>query len=289
MKKIVFAIIVLFNHGYILAQDKANENYCETLRRYSQYSDSGYISVPDYTYQSSASLDLINLKQKYNLDSVAGNGNEVTRIINLMKWTHNVVLHSSTFSGDYPGCMSASCLIEYSKTNKIGLPCYFISLILNDIYLSMGFRSKYVFCLPDETDVSDNHVINIVYSETLKKWVWIDPTFEVYVMDENQNMLNVYEVRQGLIKNQKLVVSEGVNLNGKTVEGSTWYLNYMSKNLFRFIVPINSQTNYESSNMPSYIELIPLYYNPEKAPIGAKIDKGTGYKYYTNNEKQFWR
>ena len=33
--------------------------------------------------------------------------------------------------------------------------------------------------------VNDCHVINVVYSATLDKWVWVDPTFDAYVVDEN--------------------------------------------------------------------------------------------------------
>jgi hypothetical protein len=289
IKPAIIASIFILNCGLVIAQDNAEENYIETLKKYSQYSEKEFASIPDFTYQSETSIDLINLRQKYNLDSIAGKGDELSQIINLMKWTHTSVPHSPTISGDFPKCMSALCLIDYCKTNNTGLPCYLISLVQNDVYLSMGFKSKYVFCLPDEKEISDNHVINIVYSKTLKKWIWMDPTFEVYMMDSNNNLLDVNQVRQRMIDNKNLTVSEGFNENGKPEGGSAWYIKYMSKNLFRFIIPIRSQSDYESSNMPSYIELLPLGYNAENVPIGEKINKGTGYKYYIDNEKQFWK
>jgi hypothetical protein len=285
----IFASILIFNCGLAIAQNNAEENYIETLKKYSQYSEKEYTSIPDFGYQSDTSIDLIKLRQKYNLDSIADNVDELSQIINLMKWTHTTVPHSPTIAGDFPKCMSALCLIDYCKTNDTGLPCYLISLVQNDVYLSMGFKSKYVFCLPDEKEISDNHVINIVYSRTLKKWIWMDPTFEVYMMDSNNNLLDVSQVRQRMIDNKNLTVSDGFNENGKPEGGSVWYLKYMSKNLFRFIIPIRSQSDYESSNMPSYIELLPLGYNAENVPIGEKTDKGTGYKYYIDNEKQFWK
>ena len=71
-------------------------------------------------------------------------------------------------------------------------------MVLNEMYLAMGFKSRYVTCMPSDPNDNDCHVINIVYSETLNKWLWVDPSFGIYVTDENNNMLGIAETRERL-------------------------------------------------------------------------------------------
>ena len=53
-------------------------------------------------------------------------------------------------------------------------------MLLNECYLAMGFKSRYVTCFP-KVYINDCHVINSVYSNTLHKWIWMDPTFAAFM------------------------------------------------------------------------------------------------------------
>lgn len=57
--------------------------------------------------------------------------------------------------------------------------------MLNECYLAMGFKSRFITCMP-KVMINDCHVINAVYSNTLNKWLWMDPTFNAYVTDEKK-------------------------------------------------------------------------------------------------------
>lgn len=57
--------------------------------------------------------------------------------------------------------------------------------MLNECYLAMGFKSRFITCMP-KVMINDCHVINAVYSNTLDKWLWMDPTFNAYVTDEKE-------------------------------------------------------------------------------------------------------
>lgn len=48
------------------------------------FNDTRYI--PPFTYDSISHPRLVSLRTRYNLDSIAGNGNEISRILNVMHW-----------------------------------------------------------------------------------------------------------------------------------------------------------------------------------------------------------
>ena len=60
-----------------------------------------------------------------------------------------------------------------------------LAITLCDIYLAMGYKARVVTCLAADPNDPDCHVINSVWSETLHKWLYIDPTMDAWVMDEN--------------------------------------------------------------------------------------------------------
>ena len=48
---------------------------------------------PKFTYQDKENPNLVALRNGFKLDSVAGKGNEVSKIINLLHWIHNLIPH----------------------------------------------------------------------------------------------------------------------------------------------------------------------------------------------------
>jgi len=77
--------------------------------------------------------------------------------------------------------------------------------------LSMGIPARYVTCMPAAPNDSECHVINTVWSSQLQKWLYIDPTMDAWIMDENGTMLSIAEVRERLINDQPLVLCETAN------------------------------------------------------------------------------
>jgi hypothetical protein len=113
--------------------------------------------------------------------------------------------------------------------------CGSLAGIMNQCYLAMGFKSRRVVCLPKDSTDFDCHSINTVYSTTLNKWVWIDPTNDAYVMNEKGELLGIAEVRERLINNKPLILNPDANWNHKSSVVKEEYLyNYMAKNLYAF-------------------------------------------------------
>lgn len=268
-------------------------SYLDTLRKAEKYNFSDQRQIPQFSYQSMLDPNLMRIRKDLKLDSIAGSGNELSKIFNLLHWVHNIVRHDG--NSNNPTLKNAIELIKVCKAENRGVNCRMMATILNECYLSMGITSRYITCMPKETNFDDCHVINMVYSQDLKKWIWIDPTFDAYVMDEKGNLLGIQEVRERLIKGLPLVLNADANWNRSTLQTKEYYLQtYMAKNLYRLETPLISQYDTEtwtSGKQVAYVELLPLdgiVQSPQKRE--AVNDKtGVQFTYYkTNNPNLFW-
>ena len=265
----------------------------EILRNAETYNYSDNRFIPKFTYQSQDNPNLKKIRNDLKLDSIAGNGNELSQIFNLMHWVHNIVKHDG--SSNNPTLKNAIDLIKTCKVENRGVNCRMMAIILNECYLSMGIKSRYITCMPKETEFDDCHVINMVFSKDLNKWIWIDPTFDAYIMDNKGNLLGIQEVREKLIKGEPLILNADANWNRATLQTKEHYLEYyMAKNLYRLETPIVSEYNtetWEKGKEIIYVELLPLdgiVQTPQKI---ESTNDNTGTKfinYKTNNPDKFW-
>lgn len=134
-----------------------------------------------------------------------------------------------------------------------------------------------------ETYESDCHVINVVYSDSLRKWVWMDPTFEAWVTDENGLLLGIAEVRERLKKDLPLILNKEANWNYKSPQTKEKYLDaYMAKNLYYVNCYLrseyNAETDYPGKEWSPYVTLIPQ---------GYRLKKKTSY--VTCDDEWFWQ
>jgi hypothetical protein len=271
-------------------------DYLYLLKRASKYNTADQRVVPRFTYQSANNPNLVALRKAFRLDSVAGLGTDVLRIINLMYWIHNLIPHDGQH--DNPSVRNAMSMIAVCKKEGRGLNCRGLATVLNECYLSLGFKSRFVTCLPKDSLKIDNdcHVINMVFAPSLHKWIWIDPTNDAYVMDETGTLLGIDEVRERLVTDKPLIVNPDANWNHKQATLKKDYLyNYMAKNLYLLECPVNSE--YDTETMTpgkriEYIELLPLDYFKQQPNIveSQGIQKNTSRVFYkTNNPNTFWQ
>jgi len=260
------------------------------LKKGANYHSDDKRVLPEFTYQKSDDPNLKALRMAFNLDSVAGSGEEISRIKNLLHWVHNLIPHDGNH--DNPVVKNATSMIAECKKGNRGLNCRGLATVLNECYLSMGFKSRFVTCLPKDSLKLDNdcHVINVVFSESKKKWLWMDPTNDAYVTDEKGELLGIREVRERLIDNSPLVLNPDANWNHKeSVVISNYLYRYMAKNLYILKCPVNSQYNLETveqGKKVSYIELLPLdYFNQ----MPDKYEGENSVVYKTNNSEKFWQ
>jgi hypothetical protein len=270
-------------------------DYLYILKKADQYNANDSRLLPIFSYQSSDNPNLMALRKALNLDSIAGKGSDVLKILNLLHWMHSLIPHDGNHNN--PVVKNAMSMIAECKRDNRGLNCRGLATVLNECYLSLGIKSRIVTCLPKDSLKMDNdcHVINSVYSETLKKWLWIDPTFNAYVLNENGELLSIEEVRTRIIQNKPLIINPDANWNNRNLQTKEYYLlNYMAKNLYILECPVVSEYNMEtleSGRVFNYIQLLPLDYfkqSPDKSENKDEKTNTSWIKIKTNNDKLFW-
>lgn len=290
-----FDFIILLNDSKKAhTQIVYKQTYLQKLQNAEKFDYSDNRFVPNFTYQSMDNPNLIKIRKDLKLDSIAGTGNEISKIINLMHWVHNSIRHDGSAPTN-PTSKNAIDIIKVCKTENRGVNCRMMATVLNECYLSMGIKSRFVTCMPKETIFDDCHVINMVYSNELKKWIWIDPTFDAYVMNEKGELLGLAEVRERLINGKPLLLNPDANWNRKSSQTKEYYLEtYMAKNLYRLRTPLVSEYNtetWENVKEITYVELLPLDGIEQLPQKKEKTDEKTGIKftsYITNNPNLFW-
>jgi hypothetical protein len=109
-----------------------------------------------------------------------------------------------------------------------------MAVVFNEACLSRGFRSRVIHGNAKKFVFNGEwHTFNALYSATLDKWLFLDPIKKAYLMDTNGELLSIAEVRQYLIEGKTLDFNPGADYNGSPFDIDE-YLNYLSKNLYRF-------------------------------------------------------
>ncbi len=212
-------------------------------------------------YQPKESKNLRMVRDYFKLDSVAGQGDELSKIINLLHFAHDNIRHDG--GNQAFAELDAIDLYNYYKTTGKGVNCRQLAISLCEMYLSMGIPARYVTCMPADSLDYECHVINTVWSEQLQKWLYIDPTMDAWVTDENGTMLSIAEVRERLINGQPLVLCETANWNHESQQTKEYYLEtYMAKNLYYFVCKklnrFNPESLYRNNDPADDVRLIPV-------------------------------
>lgn len=278
--------------GFIAAiqQMRAKGDYSYILKNSGPYRPNAYPSLQSFSYQPSSAPELIAFRNRFNLDSICGNGNEISRIKNLLYWVHNLIRHDG--NSNNPPSRNAIDLIDICQKENRGVNCRMLATILKDAYQAEGFAARMVTCMPKDTADFDCHVINAVWSKSLNKWLWMDPTNNAYVSDNKGNLLSIEEVRERLIKDEPLVLNDDANWNNKQKQTKEDYLdNYMSKNLYWLQCSTKSEWDLETTkDGKPVIEYVNLY-SGQYSTIGnqpQKIGKGRIF-YATSDPGYFWQ
>ena len=286
-------IIVLNDTAKALTEITYQPGYLDILKTAGDYNYADTRPIPKFSYQSQDDPNLVALRTGFKLDSIAGGGNEVSKILSLLHWVHNLIPHDGNH--DNPVVKNALSMIAECKKENRGLNCRGLATVLNECYLSLGIPSRFVTCMPKDSVFQDCHVINIVYSKDLHKWLWIDPTNDAYVLNEKGDLLSIEEVRDRIIHDKPIILNPEANWNHKmSVTKQDYLYQYMAKNLYRMECPLESKYDYETwktGKVVTYVELLSLHAYKQLPQLSTRTYQKTGttfINYKTNNPNLFW-
>jgi hypothetical protein len=267
----ILLIISIFCISINTAQAQESINYQlrinkGLLRLYDEFDSLPDKNVPIFKYEC-ISTGLTQLREKYQLDKVAGKEDDLSKTLNLMQWLNGHVSHRGDFASALPDVYeklpkNALGILEYSfnKGQDKGINCYMLAITFTELCLSVGLKSRVVSLNPMNPYDYDNHLVTMVWIENLSKWVMFDPQYNAYLRDTEGNYLNPLEVRDLLCRNKTIIVNDGLTYNGAKYDTAK-YINYLAKNLFYIQTPSFTGFNSISTSQESWVALIPKYFD----------------------------
>lgn len=241
-----------------LARLREVGDYIYLLQTCAPYAPGSNADGGRFTYAAPTDSNMVRVRQYFRLDSIAGSGDELSKMKRILAWLHNTIRHDGQNGiPDVP--RNSIALYEACKAAGRGLNCRGLAIMLSELYMSMGWPSRFITCESKAYDTdTDCHVIDMVWSSQLGKWIWMDPTFNAYVTDENGVLLHPGEVRQRIASGGKLVLNDDANWNNEQKQTKEHYLDeYMAKNLYIISAYKDNGFGTEGSGKSEYVTLAP--------------------------------
>lgn len=211
-----------------------------------------------------------DLLKKYDLYTIAGNGDDFSKVVNLMEWESSHIYHK----GDYDNHITneAQYLFEYAydKGAEHGINCRSLAIALAECLLAMNIKARVVYLMPFSPYDTDNHVACEVWIPSLNKWVMFDPTYNLYSMAEDGIPLSIIEIRQNLALEKNLIFNRKVNYNGNEIDTGD-IIDYYAKDFFCFRIHEIQTKGSEERDGNRIIDIAPNGYDCKKCML-ANID-----------------
>lgn len=265
----------------IADQRKGKLSFLPTLRQCAPYTPGTTPDSLTFTYATACDSAMTCVRSFFKLDSIAGDGDDVARMKRIMAWLHDNIRHDG-WNGLPKGVPRNSIdLYRACADGSRGLNCRGLAIVLSEMYMAMGWPARFVTCQPKEfaTD-PDCHVICMVWSPGLGRWLWMDPTFAAYVMDGEGRPIGIREARERLRDGLPLSINGDANWNNLKKETKEEYLDvYMAKNLYYIGAYLDNGFGTDRSDPE------PPFYN--LSPAGAGIDSHDYIN--THDDEWFWQ
>jgi hypothetical protein len=205
--------------------------YRSLLARWSRYGRARPRIRVAFLDSAAQDADARALRARFPIDSIAGHGGDLTRMRNLLHWVHGRIHWDG--SRDNPAESTLVSSVEACVSRGLTMNCGGLAETYAAMCRAAGFAARRIVCLPFDPRDPDCHSVVIVYSDSLRRWVYMDPTFEASWTDAKGRPLGLAEARALLARGDTVLVSPDANCNGERRD-PTEHLAYMSKNLFRF-------------------------------------------------------
>ncbi len=241
------------------------EKYIVKLKKFDAYaSESHKHECQLFSYADESSPQLKKLRQDFDVDNIAKGDTVFDKTLSLMNWVHCELFY--TGENITPKGNNTNDIMSIRKTGA--LFCWYQAIVLTEMLASIGIISRVVSCLPEEFDY-DSHMAVLVYDKEKTRWFFVDPTFNTYFLSDNEEPLDISQIRNGyasggkpLFKHITIDKQWVLVCNGSTFDTyDQWYSVYMAKNTFRFMSPAATCYDCLSDETTQWIAVHPIGYN----------------------------
>lgn len=224
----------------LIDEDLKEHLYARRIKQlddYAEYKDDN-VSI-SFTYELKRRDLYEDMIKEYKLDSVTAGLSDTDLMIALLNWVCDNFIHNGSSGMPPVNSRNAISIINYYKENPGGINCRGLAMLLAELLRLYGIEAKHITCYPKENPCSDVHVVTQAYSKELDQWILLDPTFRLYLTDENGNYLNLESLRKSFANNDKIFANENAGHNDEVFDIDTSYKEFMVNYLFRFTCGTN--------------------------------------------------
>lgn len=173
----------------------------------------------------------------------------------LLFWVADTIGHNGQSS--LPQKRDAISLYKYAINNKYKLNCRGLAILLCELCLSIGLKARYIVCSQKELKYTDSHVVTICYDSTLKKWIYLDPCYKMYLTNSKGNtILSLKEFKEYIYENKVIQVNKEANCDGKPLDLNI-FTNTMIKKLYKYSSPMDIYIGMDNDRDSNMIYLVP--------------------------------
>ena len=206
------------------------------------------------------------LLSRYPIETIAGDGEDFSKAVNLLQWVSEHNYHK----GDFDGKIAQNSLdlldYAYDQGSAYGINCVALATILTESLLALGVKARKVFLMPCSPYDGDNHVITHVYIREMAKWVMFDPTLNAYIANAEGEYLGLLELRNCLANQEPIFFNNEAKYNDDiwTEDSAKENIEYFAKNLFYF--QTYEISTFDEGNTPEnrFITVSPQGYDPKQ-------------------------
>lgn len=208
---------------YKLRKLKTQEGYIDFVRNQDlsktpelSIGETDKLKEPDYDNLFLYLDEYDIIKEKYSLDNVVKGNSDFEKALSLMQWlTDNTYYngHQCLFHKILPDDTLAILDFSYGKPFEYAINCRYKAIVLADLLIAYGIKAIPIAMI--DKNIDGNHLTVQVYLSDEKKWVLLDPSFNTYFVDSDNNVLDVFELRNLFLAGKEPII-KGYNFNGTT-------------------------------------------------------------------------
>ena len=203
-------------------------------------------------------------------------------MVNIMKWVSDRFMDNFHHILNPPlENMNTIGILKNVLKDNMKANCLMHSVVLTEIYLSLGYQARTIRCMPLYYK-NDCHCVTIVYSKIYNKWVIMDPSNRTYYLNRKAIPLGIEEFRELMIKNDMIMIPLAEQ------DFSDKLIKYWYGNLFCFESYADTEFNcYSNKKYKIKYILVPEKYRQDNKVIN-EMKSITEYRYISNPDF-FWQ
>lgn len=231
----------------------------------------------DFTYNMSDPR-LIQLREKYNLEKIAGTGSDFFKLMRITYWVAKKLLFGYNKSLSFFHALDVFELTEKGFRSN----CFVAATILTECFLALNYPARMVRCMPIDIRFNECHCMTIAYLNDEKRFVAFDSAMGGFYQNSFGIPMGISDIRESVITQQPFKIRSIFQSSYiRAVES------YLSKNLVRF--QSHQHTKYGNETENYYDVMVNL--NPITLPIKDKEtvwDTKVTKHIFLYNDTLFW-